>query len=343
MQPITDLSLAQLGERFSELGLKPYAAMQVAGWLYQKRAASFEAMSNLSLSAREILKKNFSLGSVKVADLQHSADGTCLFLFELSDGKKVEAVYIPSHQVPSTKYYRTTLCLSTQVGCALACTFCRTGQMNLMRNLTQGEILEQVLAIQNCFPGEKITNLVFMGMGEPMANLKALLPALEILHHDQLCAFSKRRITVSTAGLVPKMYEFIEHSSVKLAVSLHAPNEALRNSLMPINARYPLRDLMQFCRDYKKRFRFRITFEYVMLKGMNDSQALAHELVRLLQGIPSKMNLIPFNPFPTVDYQPSDDVTLKAWVDILMKAGIQTNVRLNRGRDILAACGQLAA
>lgn len=336
MQPITDLSLAQLGERLPALGLKPYAAMQVAGWLYQKRAASFEAMSNLSLSAREILKKNFSLGSVKVANLQTSTDGTTLFLFELSDGKKVEAVYLP---MPD----RITLCLSTQVGCAMACTFCRTGQMNLMRNLSQGEILEQVLAIQNCFPEEKITNLVFMGMGEPMANLKALLPALEILHHDRLFAFSKRRITVSTAGLVPKMYEFIEHSSVKLAVSLHAPNDTLRSALMPINVRYPLKELMQFCRDYKKRSRFRITFEYVMLKGVNDSEALAHELVRLLNGVPSKINLIPFNPFPTVDYQPSDAATLSRWLDILMKAGIQTNVRLNRGRDILAACGQLAA
>lgn len=335
MQPITDLSLAQLGERFSELGLKPYAALQTAGWLYQKRVASFDAMTNLSRSAHGILKENFSFSSVKIADLQRCADGTCLFLFELSDGKKVEAVYLP---MPD----RITLCLSTQVGCAMACTFCRTGQMNLMRNLTQGEILEQVLSIQNCFPEEKITNLVFMGMGEPMANLKALLPALEILHHDRLFGFSKRRITVSTAGLVPKMYEFIEHSCVKLAVSLHAPNDALRKELMPINSRYPLKELMQFCRDYKKRFRFRITFEYVMLKGVNDTEALARELVRLLQGIPSKINLIPFNPFPTVHYQPSDAATLSCWIDILMKAGIQTNVRLNRGRDILAACGQLA-
>lgn len=336
MQVITDLSITGLGESLSHLGLRPFASAQVVQWLYQKRAVSFDAMTNLSLAARETLKENFVPGSTKIADIKNSADGTSLFLFELKDGKKVEAVFIP-------KPDRITVCLSTQVGCAMGCTFCRTGQMNLMRNLTQGEILEQVLSIQNCFPEEKITNLVFMGMGEPMANLKALLPALEILHGVKACGFSKRRITVSTAGLVPKMYEFIEHSTVKLAVSLHAPNDKLRSELMPINERYPLKELKKFCLDYKERSNFRITFEYVMLQGVNDSAALARELVRFLEGIPSKVNLIPFNPFPSVDYHPSDDATLKIWVDILMKAGIQTNVRANRGRDILAACGQLAA
>lgn len=338
MPSLTDLSVARLGEQLLQLGLRRYASSQVAGWLYKKRAASFDEMTDLSPASREILSKHFQLSSSKVVDVKNSSDGTCLFLFELKDGKKVEAVYIPA-----LKGERITLCLSTQVGCAMACTFCRTGQMGLMRNLTQGEILEQVLAIQRCFPNEKITNLVFMGMGEPMANIPALAGALKILKDPKLFGFSKNKITVSTAGLVPKMAEFVQLEDVKLAVSLHAPNDALRDRLMPINKRYPLAQLIGFCKDYAKQSRFSVTFEYVMLKGVNDSLEQARELTRLLSETPSKVNLIPFNPFPTSDYQPSPNSTIKAWVDILMKAGIQTNVRADRGRDIFAACGQLAA
>ena len=337
MKALTDLNLAGLKESLLEVGMKSYAADQIYQWVYQKKAASFEEMTNLSAGDRKKLADHFQFASSKVLDVKNSSDGTCLFLFELKDGKKVEAVYLQAESG------RKTICLSTQVGCAMDCTFCRTGQMGLMRNLTQGEILEQVLAIQRCFPEEAISNLVFMGMGEPMANLAALIPALEILHDQKGFCFAKRRITVSTAGLVPKMYDFVKQSKVKLAVSLHAPNDTLRNQLMPINKRYPLVELIQFCKDYARMTSFSVTFEYVMLKGVNDSPELANELVRLLQGCTAKINLIPFNPFPTVDYQPSDAETIQLWRDILYRASIQTNVRANRGRDIFAACGQLAA
>ena len=334
---ITDLSITSLKESLQSLGFKSYAAAQILQWLYQKRVTFFEEMSNLSENNRQKLADHFEMASTKVLNIKNSSDGTCLFLFELADGKKVEAVYIPAESG------RKTICLSTQVGCAMDCTFCRTGQMGLMRNLTQGEILEQVLAIQRCFPGEEITNLVFMGMGEPMANLSQLVPAIEILKDPKMFGFPKKKITVSTAGLVPKMVEFVQQVDVKLAISLHAPNDSLRDQLMPINKRYPLKVLMEFCREFSKGPRNLVTFEYVMLKNVNDSPDLCKELVQLLEGIPSKINLIPFNPFPTVDYQPSDNNTIKQWVDILYHAGIQTNVRANRGRDILAACGQLAA
>lgn len=334
---VTDLAYSALQEGFSRLGLKAYASGQVVSWLYQKRAPSFDAMTDLSAAHRELLKENFHFSSIKVVDVRNSVDGTCLFLFELFDGKKVEAVYIPALTG------RITLCLSTQVGCAMACDFCRTGEMGLLRNLTQGEILEQVLAIQRCFPEETITNLVFMGMGEPMANLKALCGALKILEDEKAFAFARRRITVSTAGLVPKMYDFIKESRVKLAVSLHAPNDLLRNQLMPINKKYPLAQLMQFCRDYNAVSRFPIVFEYAMLKGVNDSAEILEELIALLGEMPAKINLIPFNAFPTSRHQPSSPETIQMWCDRLYRAGIQTNVRANRGRDILAACGQLAA
>lgn len=337
MKSITEFSKTALRESLLSLGLKSYAADQVFQWIHQKRAVSFDAMSNLSGEARQKLAASFRLGTIEVADVKHSVDGTCLFLFRLNDGKQIEAVYIPSEK-------RKTLCLSTQVGCAMACDFCRTGKMGLMRNLTQGEILEQVASIQNCFPEEKITNLVFMGMGEPMANLQNLMPAIEILLDDNGFGFSRRRITVSTVGLVPKMFDYLRYDfAPKLAISLHAPNDALRSRIVPINDRYPLAELMRFCRDYKKSHKFRITFEYVMLREVNDRPEHIEELIRLLEGIPTKINLIPFNSFPGVDYQSSTPETMQTWVDRLMQAGIQTNIRASRGRDILAACGQLAA
>jgi len=327
-------SLAGLETLVAERGWKKYITRQLVQWLYQKKVSSFAEMSDLSKEIRAQLEKDFSIDPLHVVEKQSSTDGTTKFLFNLSDDKKIEAVFIPSEK-------RTTLCLSTQVGCAMACTFCRTGEMKLQRNLTLEEIVGQVLVVARSFPS--ITNLVFMGMGEPMANLPTLLDALAILKHPNGCGFSKNKITVSTSGVVPKMYEFVKQSEVKLAVSLHAPNDALRTQLMPINKRYPLKDLMQFCREYRgHNRRHRITFEYVMLKGVNDSLVQCKELVRLLEGVPSKINLIPFNPFPGNDFHPSPEETIKEWVDQLMRAGIQTNVRKDRGRDILAACGQLA-
>jgi len=336
LENIKDLSLPELKESVVRLGLKPFVATQLAEWLYRKKATSFDQMTNLSKEARRLLPQHFVLSELVLTQKQEAADGTQKFLFTLSDGKKIEAVWIPTRS-------RVTVCLSTQVGCAMDCRFCRTGEMGLLRNLTQSEMLDQVLAIQRRIPDPPVTNLVFMGMGEPMANLKALLPALEIFYHDKAFGFSKRKVTVSTSGLVPKMAEFAKVSRAKLAISLHAPNDTLRNELMPINKRYPLRELMQFCRDYQKNSRNWITFEYVMLRGVNDTDPLLKELIALLKEIRAKVNLIPFNPFPDNPYKPSTDATIDRWTEGLFAAGIQTNVRRDRGREILAACGQLAA
>lgn len=336
LQNIKDLSLEDLKTALVELGLKPYTALQVREWLYQKKAISFEAMTNISKEARRILPEHFFISTLQLDQVQRATDETQKFLFQLQDGKKIEAVWIPTKS-------RVTICLSTQVGCAMACNFCRTGEMGLLKNLTQSEMLDQVLEIQRLLPERPVTNLVFMGMGEPMANLKALLPTLEILQNERAFNFSKRKMTVSTSGLVPKMYEFAKASDAKLAISLHAPNDALRDQLMPINKRYPLKELMQFCHDYQKDSRHWITFEYVMLKDVNDSTELLKQLIGLLRGLRSKVNLIPFNSFPGNSYQPSEESTLTLWKEGLFQAGIQTNVRKDRGREILAACGQLAA
>ena len=336
---ILDLSVADLKKAVAEMGLKPFVVTQLIEWLYQKKTASFDEMGNVSKPNREILKKHFVLDSMVIEKIQTAKDGTQKYLFILPDNKKIEGVKIP------TEKGRLTLCLSSQVGCGIGCSFCRTGMMGLFRNLTQAEILGQVLEIERLCPEEKVTNLVFMGMGEPMANLKVLIPALEILTHERGFNFSKRRITVSTSGLVPKMVEFVAQSDVKLAISLHAANDSLRDQLVPLNKKYPLKQLKQFCLDFQKAksTRHRITFEYVMLKGVNDTESCLEETIAFLKEIRSKVNLIPFNPFPESRYQPSTEETVTHWVDRFFKAGIQTNVRHERGREILAACGQLAA
>lgn len=334
---IKNLSLTDLAHCLKEMGIEKYRLQQVVRWLYSEDVADFSEMTNLSKALRQELGEKFAIERLPLQTEQASEDGTRKYLLQLPDAQTIESVLIPSEN-------RLTLCVSSQVGCAMACRYCLTGRLGLKRNLTQFELLEQVLAVQRSLPEErKITNLVFMGMGEPMQNLEALLPALEILLHDLGLNFSKNKITVSTSGLVPEMLEFGSKSEVKLAISLSATTNELRDLLVPVNKRYPLEALLEACRQYPLKRRGRITFEYVVLEGVNDSLEDAKRMARLLADIPSKINLIPFNEFPGSEFKRPSDAKLRELQDYLLKRGFQTNIRASRGRDILGACGQLKA
>jgi len=335
---ITDVPIERLAASVTALGLKKYAASQIITWLYKERVTSFEAMTNLSRDARRILSENYSIGGLSIEKVQRASDGTKKFLFVLCDGKKVESVLLPS----SDK--RLTLCISTQVGCAMGCAFCRTAKMGFERDLTQGEILGQLLEVQRVTNHEsRITNVVLMGMGEPLVNYDAVVNALKVMLDERAFNFSKRRVTVSTSGLVSQADKFSRQLDVKLAISLNATTDDVRNKLMPVNRRFPIALIMKFCREYSRRSRHRVTFEYVMIKGLNDSTEDMNRLVKLLTGIRAKVNLIPFNPFTGCDFKGPQEITLKKWYKYLTEKGIQTNIRVSRGSDILAACGQLAS
>jgi 23S rRNA (adenine2503-C2)-methyltransferase len=326
---------------FQSLGEAPFRARQVLKWLHQRGIANVDAMTNLSKTLRQRLQENTQQWIPKPAMTQKSTDGTIKWLLQLADGNCIETVYIPEPK-------RGTLCISSQVGCALTCSFCSTARQGFNRNLTTAEIISQVwFAVRelSSTQGEhdhKITNVVLMGMGEPLLNFDNVVSAMEIMMDDDAYGLSKRRVTLSTSGLVPVMERLAKVSDVALAVSLHAPNDELRNELVPINKKYPLASLMDVCRHYfPNTSKRRITFEYVMLKGINDSDACAKQLIHLLEGIPGKVNLIPFNPFPNAPYVCSDEETIDRFRSRLQRAGIQTNKRKTRGDDIDAACGQL--
>lgn len=349
---IYDMPIARLTSAVQGLGLKPYAVSQIVSWLYKRLVTSFDEMSNLSRDARETLTENYFIGRLHVDKIQLAPDGTRKYAFRLTDGSRVESVLIPSPDG------RLTLCISTQVGCAMGCAFCRTASMGFMRDLTQGEILGQVIEVQRLTSDEKdftshiprhtshvtnITNIVFMGMGEPLANYDAVSGAIEILLDERAFNLSKRRITVSTSGLLPQLDRFSREHDVKIAISLNATTDEVRSKLMPLNRRYGIASIMKFCRDYSKRSRYRVTFEYVMIKNVNDTGEDLKRLVRLLTGIRAKVNLIPFNSFPDSGYDAPDEDTVRQWLKILSDKGIQANLRISRGQGILAACGQLAA
>lgn len=331
-----------LRDYFKSLGEKSYHADQIIQWIHQYGHAEFSEMTNLSRSLREHLNKNASIVLPLVIKTQCSTDGAQKWLFELEDGAKIETVYIPEDD-------RGTLCISSQVGCPLACQFCATGCLGFTRNLTVAEIIGQVwfvvreLSTDYKKHDRKITNVVFMGMGEPLLNLEHVLSAIHLLEDDLSYGLSKYRITVSTVGIVPAMDLLSAQSDVSLAVSLHAPNDELRSQLMPINQKYPLAELIPACkRFFKNESRRKISFEYIMIEGVNDSLTHARELVKLLQNVPAKVNLIPCNPVPTLSYQPSSHEQIDAFRLILKKSGINTITRKRRGADIAAACGQLA-
>ncbi|RJQ49849.1 MAG: 23S rRNA (adenine(2503)-C(2))-methyltransferase RlmN [Nitrospiraceae bacterium] len=338
------------------LGQKKYRARQIIDWIYKKMLSSFDEMTDLPCELREALKKTAYISNLHLLQEQESSDGTRRFLFELEDRQTIESVLIPNIRGEST----FTLCISSQVGCAVGCAFCSTGKMGMQRNLKAHEIVEQVMAASKiihiesaCLNANKnksgrITNIVFMGMGEPLNNFSEVVTALRKI--TGLLGFSKRKITVSTAGIVPKIYEFPQKApEVNLAISLNATTDVTRNRLMPINKRYPLKDLLEACRVFPLSPYRRITFEYILIEGINDSREDAKRLVKLLQGIRSKVNLIPYNP-PSLSqesadqlFNPSSDRTILEFQNVLHKAGVTAIIRKSMGSDISAACGQLKA
>ena len=344
---LVGLSRAELGAALAAEGLPPFRTNQVWHWLYHRGVTSFEAMTTLAKPVRTMLDERFSIARPDVTRAQASADGTQKWLIRMPDGQEVETVHIPEED-------RGALCVSSQVGCTLTCRFCHTGTQPLVRNLGPVEILSQIMVARDALnewpavgtnPNDEtrtLTNIVMMGMGEPLYNYDNVAKALSIVMDGEGIAISKRRITLSTSGVVPVMKRCGAELGVNLAVSLHAVTDELRDELMPINRKYPLAELMEACRTYPGATNARrITFEYVMLKGVNDSVTDAAELVRLLNGIPAKVNLIPFNPWPGSDFECSSRSQIDRFAQILMDAGYASPIRQPRGRDILAACGQL--
>jgi 23S rRNA (adenine2503-C2)-methyltransferase len=331
---------------FVELGEKKFRATQVMQWIHARGVDDFDAMSDLGKALRAKLKDIAEIRAPKEVLYELSKDGTRKWVLEMDGGGKVETVFIPDGE-------RGTLCVSSQVGCSLDCSFCSTGKQGFQRDLSAAEIIGQVWVANRSFPprtnmGERnITNVVMMGMGEPLLNLGNVLPALELMKDDFAYGISRRRVTVSTSGVVPGIDALGEAIDVSLALSLHAPNDALRNELVPINRKYPIAEVLAACQRYLGRYppnsHRSITMEYVMLKGVNDSNEHAHELAQLLldSGIPSKINMIPFNPFPQSGYERSSNNQIRRFQDILMAAGFVATVRTTRGDDIDAACGQL--
>ncbi len=337
MKPnIKELSLKEFESYLAEQREPPYRARQVWQWLFQKRASSFTAMTNLPAPFRNRLDEEFTISRLAVRRRLESADGTVKFLFSLTDEKTIESVLIPESK-------RLTLCISTQAGCALGCTFCATALLGLKRNLSAAEIVDQVLeASRTLAPEERITNIVLMGMGEPLANYVETVKALGIMTEPSSgMGISPRRITLSTVGLVPQIRKLIAETNVNLAISLHAATDELRARLMPVNRKYGLKDLMECCRALPIPRRKRITFEYVLLRAVNDSPECAESLCDLLRGMRCKVNVIPFNPHPGSIFERPGDETIEAFQKILYQRGVQVNVRRARGDDIAAACGQL--
>jgi 23S rRNA (adenine2503-C2)-methyltransferase len=333
------LDMRKLLESWDE---KPYRAQQLMQWIHQVGLHDFSQMTNLGKALQKKLTELATVTLPEIASCQKSEDGTHKWLIKLSCGNCVETVFIPE-----TK--RGTLCVSSQVGCALNCSFCSTGKQGFNRNLTTAEIIGQVwLAVRTLSQDSgahdrKITNVVMMGMGEPLLNFDNVVSAMDMMMDDYAYGLAKRRVTLSTSGVLPELERLRERSPVALAVSLHAPNDALRDILVPINKKYPLAQLMALCKNYfKGDHKRKITFEYVMLKGVNDQPEHAIELAKLLADVPAKVNLIPFNPFPLTQYQRSSQTTIDAFREKLSTKGIHTITRKTRGDDIDAACGQLA-
>ena len=347
------LSRAELGERLAEIGVRPVQrkmrVQQLWHWIYFRGARNFDEMTSVSKETRARLAERFTVDRPEVVAEQVSNDGTRKWLLRLPSGEtyekphEVECVYIPETD-------RGTLCVSSQVGCTLNCSFCHTGTQRLVRNLTAGEIVGQVMVARDRLNdwadrengSRLVTNIVMMGMGEPLYNFEAVRDALLIVADNEGIGISRRRITLSTSGVVPNIKRTGEEIGVMLAISLHAVRDELRNELVPLNRKYPIAELLQACRDYPGASNARrITFEYVMLKGVNDSLEDAKLLVKLLKGIPAKINLIPFNPWPGTRYECSDWDQIEKFSEYIFNAGYSSPVRTPRGRDILAACGQL--
>ena len=343
---LVGLSRDTLAAALGEIGEKPFRAKQLWHWIYHQGATDFAAMTSLGKPLQQKLAEAFVIGRPSAAAVQTSTDGTRKFLFRFRDGQEAETVYIPD---PAGD--RGAVCISSQVGCTLSCRFCHTGTQTLVRNMGAAEIVGQFMAARDSYSewpspaGDTprlLSTIVLMGMGEPLYNYENVAAAMRIVMDGEGLALSRRRITLSTSGVVPMMDRAGEELGINLAVSLHAVRDDLRDELVPLNRKYPLAELLAACRRYPGATNARrITFEYVMLRGVNDSEADARELVRLIAGIPAKVNLIPFNPWPGSSYEPSSGNALHRFAQVVMDAGFSSPIRTPRGQDILAACGQL--
>jgi 23S rRNA (adenine2503-C2)-methyltransferase len=339
---LAGIGRAELAVEMAAFGAEPFRARQLWHWIYHRGTIDFAAMTTLAKAFRERLAVAYELRRPAVSRALVSADGTRKWLLRFADGQEVETVHIPEAD-------RGTLCVSSQVGCTLNCTFCHTGTQRLARNLAAAEIVGQVMLARDALgewpsprDNRQLTNIVLMGMGEPLYNYDNVAAALKIVMDPEGLAISRRKITLSTAGVVPTIARVGAELGVNLAISLHAVADDLRDRLVPLNRKYPIGELLDACRNYPGASNARrITFEYVMLKGINDSPAEAKELVRLLRGIPAKVNLIPFNPWPGAPYECSTEAAIAAFSEIVFAAGYSAPVRTPRGRDIAAACGQL--
>jgi 23S rRNA (adenine2503-C2)-methyltransferase len=342
MKNLVGLSREELLDEMRGFGAEPFRARQLWHWIYNRGATSFDAMTSLSKSFRARLAEHYVVARPAVSRALESSDGTQKWLLRFGDGSEAETVHIPEED-------RGTLCVSSQVGCTLTCKFCHTGTQPLVRNLEPAEIVGQVMVARDALgewpsPADdrQLTNIVLMGMGEPLYNYENVAKAMKIVMDGEGLSLSKRKITLSTSGVVPMIRRCGEELQVNLAISLHAVRDELRDVLVPINRKWPIAALLEACRAYPSSSNARrITFEYVMLKGVNDTPAEAKELVRLLDGIPAKVNLIPFNPWPGAPFERSTERAIKAFADIVFEAGYSAPVRTPRGEDIMAACGQL--
>jgi 23S rRNA (adenine2503-C2)-methyltransferase len=339
---IIGLSREELAAKIKDIGLEAFRAKQVWQWVYVKGVTDFTQMTSIAKPQQQKLAEHFVIGRPKIVKDLNSFDNTRKWLLEFEDGNRVETVFIPEED-------RGALCVSSQVGCTLSCTFCHTGTMKLVRNLTAADIVGQVMVARDGLNEWKktredclFTNIVMMGMGEPLYNYDQVAKALKIVMDSEGISISKRKITLSTSGVVPMIERCGKELNVNLAISLHATRDDLRDEIVPLNKKYPIKELLDACRNYPGASNARrITFEYVMLKGVNDTDADARELVRLLKGIPAKVNLIPFNPWPGSPYECSSNNRIHAFAKIVNDAGYSSPVRKTRGQDIYAACGQL--
>ncbi len=333
---LKNLSIKELNSLIISFGKERYRTAQILRWLYKKGVRSSDEMTNLSKDFRHDLNEIAFISRLNILRIEESKDGTKKFLFGLHDGKNIESVLIPDKN-------RLTLCISTQVGCAMGCKFCLTGKMGLKRNLTLSEILNQIIMVKEILDGKaSITNIVMMGMGEPLNNYENCVNSIEIMTHQEAFNFSSRKVTLSTVGLIPELERLSkEKIRFRLAISLNASNDETRTYLMPINRLHPIKEILSICKKFPIRPRERITFEYVLLEGENDSPSDAKDLVNLLKGIPSKVNLIPLNEAPEIPFKRPSEERIMKFQKILLDGGLTAIVRKSKGSDISAACGQL--
>lgn len=339
MQSLYDFNYEQIQEYALEQGWKKFRGHQIFQWLYRKRVMSIDEMSDLSKETREVLKENFIINPCKIVEKQVSSDGTIKYLFELQDGAYVESVLMIYD-------YGKSICVSSQVGCNMGCDFCASGLLKKRRDLTSGEMVAQVMNVQKDLDesGDRVSHVVIMGTGEPFDNYENVMNFAKTVNHDSGLGISSRHITISTCGIVPKIREFaLAHTQYNLAISLHAPNNELRNRLMPINKAYPLEELMDALDEYTKLNNRRLTFEYILLKGVNDQDIHVEQLSKLIRGINAYVNLIPYNEVDEHGYRSVDYKSAMVFYDKLMKKGIRCTIRKEHGGDIDAACGQLRA